>query len=44
MGSENIQVNVKVQQSPAEIIAAATAELLAVVDAEVVEEPKGITR
>lgn len=44
LGSERVDVNVRVHQSPAEIIAAATADLLAVVDAEVVSETREITR
>ncbi|MDX1880088.1 hypothetical protein SBE55_19995 [Mycolicibacterium sp. 141076] len=44
IGSENVQVNVKLDQTAVEIVAAARERLMAVIDAEVVEEPKGITR
>ena len=35
-------VNVTIRQSPSEIIADATSRLLEVIDAEVIDEPRGI--
>jgi hypothetical protein len=43
LGSNEVNVNVKVHQSPSEIIEAATLQLLQVVDAEVIEQ-REITR
>ncbi|MGH3725015.1 MAG: hypothetical protein ACRDUS_12950 [Mycobacterium sp.] len=44
LGSENVNVNVSVTQSLSEIVAEAEQKLLAAIDAEVVDEPKGIGR